>query len=98
MTRRGDDHSSSGRMPRTVRRGCSRSQGGYRARASVHMSQMVTILEWDSEFFRVPIGRAEIDGDTLAAAVDEARGRGVKCLYLVIPSAHPPSLEDAMRR
>ena len=62
------------------------------------MSRPVTILEWDTEFFGVSIARAEIEGDTVADAVDSARGLGVQCLYLVIPNAHPPSLEDAIRR
>jgi GNAT superfamily N-acetyltransferase len=62
------------------------------------VSHPVTVLEWDSEFFGVPIARAEIADDTVAAAVDGARGLGVQCLYLVVPNAHPSSLEDAIRR
>ena len=62
------------------------------------MSQPVTILEWDSRFFGVPIARTEVQGDTVSAAVEEALDLGVQCLYVVIPNAHPASLEDAMRR
>jgi ribosomal protein S18 acetylase RimI-like enzyme len=62
------------------------------------VSHPVTVLEWDSTFFGVPIARTEIAEGTVANAVDSARDLGVQCLYVVIPNAHPSSLEDAIRR
>jgi hypothetical protein len=41
-------------------------------------------LDWDSEFFGVPIGKADLDGATpeaLAVLDDEARAAGIRCLY-----------------
>jgi GNAT superfamily N-acetyltransferase len=58
----------------------------------------VTPLRWDTEFFGVSIARAELDHATVARALAEAAARDVQCLYLVIPSAHPPPLADAVRR
>jgi hypothetical protein len=44
----------------------------------------IEILEWDSEFFGVAIGRVCLDGATpkaLAVIDDEARNLGLQCLY-----------------
>jgi ribosomal protein S18 acetylase RimI-like enzyme len=62
------------------------------------MGSRVTPLPWDTEFFGVSIASAEIAEDTVAGALEEAEARGVQCLYLVIPGAHPPSLAAAVRR
>jgi hypothetical protein len=44
----------------------------------------VEVLEWDSDFFGIPIGRTCLDGATpksLAEIDEEARDLGVQCLY-----------------
>lgn len=49
-------------------------------------------LDWDSEFFGVPIGKADLDGATpesLAALDEEARAAGIRCLYGVHDPADP---------
>lgn len=48
------------------------------------MSERITHLEWDSEFFGVSIGRVDLDGvstDDLRAIDDEARDLGIACVY-----------------
>jgi len=48
------------------------------------MIERIERLEWDSEFFGVPIGRVSLDGvdaATLAAIDGEARDKGIECLY-----------------
>jgi hypothetical protein len=48
------------------------------------MAEMIERLAWDSDFFGVPIARADLTGATaerLRAIDDEARAGGIACLY-----------------
>jgi hypothetical protein len=48
------------------------------------MTELIEPLAWDSEFFGVPIARADLTGataDTLRAIDAEARAEGIACLY-----------------
>jgi len=48
------------------------------------MAELVEHLAWDSAFFGVPIGRADLTGataETLRAIDAEARAEGIACLY-----------------
>ena len=48
------------------------------------MAELIELLAWDSEFFGVPIARADLTGasaDTLGAIDAEARAGGIACLY-----------------
>lgn len=58
---------------------------------------IVTPLDWDTEFFGVPIGRLDVPGatlsrDTLAGGLGEARRRGLACLYFETPFARSADL------
>jgi len=57
----------------------------------------VTHLGWDSEFFGVTVGRADVDEDSVKRAVEEAVEQGVECLYLFVRDARPPALAYALR-
>jgi hypothetical protein len=48
------------------------------------MTDLIEPLAWDSEFFGIPIARADLNGATpeaLAAIEAEARAAGIACLY-----------------
>lgn len=49
------------------------------------MSPTVEVRPWDSDFFGIPIGEARrlagVDQDRLRQLEEEARGRGLRCLY-----------------
>ena len=44
-------------------------------------------LPWDTEFFGLPIGRAELDEERLDLALEAAKADGIRCLYLGVPAA-----------
>ena len=51
------------------------------------MTQLVEPLAWDTDFFGIPIGRADLQGasaETLRAIEVEARALGIACLYGVL--------------
>lgn len=55
---------------------------------------LVRILEWDSRFFNLPIGRIEIPSpslspDAITAALREAKGLKLACLYFQVPFISP---------
>jgi ribosomal protein S18 acetylase RimI-like enzyme len=55
---------------------------------------LVRILEWDSRFFHTPIGRIEISAsslspDAITAALREAKGLKLACLYFQVPFTSP---------
>ena len=48
------------------------------------MAGRLEALDWDTEFFGIPIARVDLDGVTPSALVDietEARDRGIRCVY-----------------
>jgi hypothetical protein len=48
------------------------------------MAELIEVLPWDSEFFGIPIARADLTGataDMLRAIDTDARAAGVACLY-----------------
>lgn len=48
------------------------------------MTERLEALDWDTEFFGIPIGRVDLDGVTAADLADietEARDRGIHCVY-----------------
>jgi hypothetical protein len=48
------------------------------------MGELIERLRWDSDFFRMPIARADLNGattDMLLAVDAEARAAGIACLY-----------------
>jgi hypothetical protein len=54
------------------------------------MTPLFEQLNWDTEFFGFPIGRAHLEGattETLAAIEDEARTLGIRCLYGTVDPA-----------
>lgn len=54
-------------------------------------------LEWDSDFFGIPIGRVSgFDGESLKAAVEEADAGGIRCLYLLCPAADLSQLHTSL--
>ncbi len=59
------------------------------------MAQRVEVLEWDSDFFGVPIGRVALDGvdqDDLESIDVEARDMGLCCLFgTMAPAPGDPS-------
>jgi ribosomal protein S18 acetylase RimI-like enzyme len=57
----------------------------------------VNVLEWDTDFFGVRIGRADLADETVAAAVDAARRERVECLYLAAPAERPDLVTEAAR-
>jgi GNAT superfamily N-acetyltransferase len=55
---------------------------------------LVRILEWDSQFFNLPIGRIEIPSpslspDAISAALREAKDLKLACLYFQVPFVSP---------
>jgi dTDP-4-amino-4,6-dideoxy-D-galactose acyltransferase len=57
----------------------------------------VELLEWDTNFFGIPIGRATVDDPRdLQTALDTARDRSVRCLYVVVPGAKTTPLAAAI--
>ncbi len=60
------------------------------------MGARVELLDWDTEFFGLPIGSVDLAGSDeaqLAAIIDEARDRGIRCLYgTLAPSDEPGSV------
>jgi ribosomal protein S18 acetylase RimI-like enzyme len=55
-------------------------------------------LPWDSQFFGVTIGRAEVAEDRdLEAVIAAARESEVACLYVVVPGAETAAVEAAIR-
>jgi len=61
----------------------------------------VRLLAWDSGFFGFPVGMLDprlVSPDALAADVESARRRGIRCIYCLLDSgrlAMAPALEDA---
>lgn len=53
------------------------------------------VLEWDTQFFGVTIGRAELAEEPLAAAVEQARKAGVRCLVGTAPASRLDLVNDA---
>jgi hypothetical protein len=52
----------------------------------------IEVLEWDSDFFGVPIGRVCLDGATpkvLASIDEEARDLDLECLYGTVDASEP---------
>lgn len=55
------------------------------------------VLDWDSDFFGIPIGRVfGSNGDSLKTAVEEADTDGIRCLYLLCPVADLPQLHTSL--
>lgn len=57
----------------------------------------MNVLEWDTQFFGVRIGRAELAETDVASAADAARAESLACLYLSAPAARPELVTDAVR-
>jgi hypothetical protein len=60
------------------------------------MSDLIEPLDWDTEFFGIPIGRVELDGcdaERLAAIDAQAREMELACLY----GSLDPTDDDAVR-
>ena len=58
----------------------------------------IDILEWDSTFFGIKIGRVALNSappDVLAKAVEAADLGGIQCLYWLVPCNDPLSLQAA---
>jgi ribosomal protein S18 acetylase RimI-like enzyme len=60
------------------------------------VTPIVTHLGWDSEFFGVAVGRAEVDKHSLSRAIEEALEQRVECLYLFVRDARPSALTHAL--
>lgn len=56
------------------------------------------VLPWDSEFFGFPIGRISGQGtaDTVASALAQADGEGIRCLYYLVAADDVATLHDAL--
>lgn len=61
------------------------------------MSDLVEILEWDSEFFGIKIGRVAPGAGDVSAAAAEADARGCVCTYLLLPAGDAEHLIAAQR-
>lgn len=59
-------------------------------------SQSIRRLAWDTAFFGVPIARVDLAGPTVRAAVDAAVADDIACLYVFVPGADPPVVQDAI--
>lgn len=58
------------------------------------MTESLTSLRWDSEFFGFPVAKVELtdrSSDDLASIEAEARAAGITCLYGSLDPADPPS-------
>jgi dTDP-4-amino-4,6-dideoxy-D-galactose acyltransferase len=60
---------------------------------------LVEQLDWDSEFFGFPIGRvrSDVGATDIAAAVREADGRTLRCVYLCASAKDERLLDEAQR-
>jgi hypothetical protein len=53
-------------------------------------------LEWDSEFFGLPIARADLPDDDAREAIAAARAEDVECLYVFAPGDRLDLVHDAV--
>lgn len=62
------------------------------------MGGILETLAWDSEFFGIPIGRivsCRLDKENVQAVLEEARSRGLRCIYFQGDPDDPVTVETA---
>jgi dTDP-4-amino-4,6-dideoxy-D-galactose acyltransferase len=63
----------------------------------VALSDLIEILDWDSEFFGITIGRVASGAGDLSAAAAEADARECVCTYMLLPAGDAERLLAAQR-